>query len=98
MRIASVQIGVTWPAARVAVEVTLAGIAVAVDTLPVAVTDVALRSMIGVDVTVAVSLTEITGEAEGEGVSEVRGIAVSVATPDGSVARAVSVCATAVWN
>ena len=74
---------------------------VAVGIFPVAVIDVALRSItwVGVtvcDPTVAVSVTARTGEAVAVAVSVAGAVAVSVAEADGSVDRAVSVCATAV--
>ena len=101
MRIARVQIGVTCPAARVEVGVKFTGPPVAVGTLIVPVTDVALRSRMGVEVCVAVDATvfEITGEAEGEGVSVARaGVSVSVTAGEVAGGRAVKVCAIAVLN
>ena len=89
----------TCPAARVEVGVKFAGTTVAVGTLPVAVTEVALKSMIWVGVTVTVSVTEMTGETVGVGVSVSSGaVAVSVTAADVAEGRAVSVWATAVLN
>src|SRR5687767_15998145 len=84
VRIASVQIGVTWPAASVGLGVTLEGRLVAVTKFPVAVMAVALRSIVGVAFcgTVGVSVTEMTG------------VAVSVAGTTGEARVAVAVSVT----
>jgi hypothetical protein len=71
--------------------------------LPVAVTDVALRSITGVGVGARVGVSVIDTTAVGDGVSVLTGeggtdVAVSVTEADGSDARAVNVCAIAVWN
>ena len=95
----------TWPAARVEVGVKFAGPPVAVGTLAVPVTDVALRSIICVGVCVAAdaSVFEMTGVAEADGVSVATAGEVAVSLAAGAVADAaggcaVNVCAIAVLN
>src|SRR5574338_676845 len=95
LRTARVQIAVIWPTTRVGEGAVTAGPPVAVGIAPVPVATGVVRSGGNVKVALAgavgVSVAGRTGDGGGR-------VAVSLTGADGSVGRAVRVCATAVLN